>query len=87
VYNAVKEKDIEEVVQALVTKAKSGDMKAMQMLFDYVLGGKDQAMTQRHLVVHANAPSALDKPEREKRIPSLYARAKRGLPLDGDLEE
>ena len=66
---------------------KQGDLKAAQFLFDYVLGGKNQTVTQRHVVSGHKTPRV--KPDtlpaavaaKRGRMPVLEARAANGAEL------
>lgn len=39
-FDGIKESDVTDVVKQIVEKAKAGDVKAQQMMFDYLLGAK-----------------------------------------------
>jgi hypothetical protein len=42
VFDGVKEVDVTKVVEGIVERAKAGDEKSVQHLFDYILGAKAQ---------------------------------------------
>ena len=50
-YDAVTPGDVKEIVAGLVTRAKAGDAKAIQMVFDYVLAAKSQIKIENSQVV------------------------------------
>ena len=44
VFNAVEKQDVSDMMKAVVKKAKGGDLDAVRLLMDYVLGGKMRSM-------------------------------------------
>ena len=89
VFDAVKESDIKEMMQALVGAAKRGDPAACKLVFDYVLGGTKGTFTQNNVRVEL-APTSARQGTRDK-VAIMAKRAANGQPLhhdkDGDDEE
>lgn len=49
-YDAVKESDIQEVIQAQLVKAKAGDQKAAKFVLDFLTGGAPKVQLQKVVV-------------------------------------
>lgn len=47
-YNSINEKDIMEIMEVVTKRAKKGNLEAVRLLFDYLMGGKISA--QVHIV-------------------------------------
>lgn len=51
IFDGVSQSDVADVVKSIVAKAKTGDVAAQRMMFDYVLGGKTKP-TQINVTNH-----------------------------------
>jgi hypothetical protein len=59
VFGAVAEADVEEVVKGIVSRAKSGDAKAVEQFFNYIMGGSQSVkITQNNYYETAGKPEA-----------------------------
>lgn len=84
-FNAITEKDVQDIVKGLVENAKKGDAKAIRMIFDYVLGG-NQGPTIRDsnvLISQEQRATGAMQGSREK-LSVMADRATRGEGLFND---
>lgn len=58
-FNAVNESDMTEVMQAVVKRAKAGDLAAAKLLLDYMAGGR-QGNVRQTVVVRQTAAGGED---------------------------
>lgn len=82
---AIGEDDIEQMIRAQVEAAKKGDRKALEFVFNTVLGGASlRGATFVQNVFTSDSSPALPTPERpgsNKKLDVMAARAAAGLPL------
>lgn len=74
-FNGITEQDVSDVVKQIVAKAKGGDPKAQQLMFDYLLGAKTKPSK---IEIHNHYPQTSAGEHVE-----LAARAARARRLNG----
>lgn len=87
-FDAISESDVKEIVENMVASAKKGDAKALQMVFDLFLGGKQgpataAALTQNNLIIQDATPTRALPGTRDK-LSVLSERAANGIELSHD---
>jgi hypothetical protein len=81
-FDAISESDVQDIVKAMVAKAKTGDANAVKMVFELLLNPKTTAI-QNNVFVPAPPPGAIsnNRPGSSAKILELQARAERGEDL------
>lgn len=79
VFSGVSDDDVQAIVANIVERAKKGDAKATQMVFDYLLGGRlgTQVNVQTNVAAAASDPSDTP-PGTTDRVRVMRERAARG---------
>lgn len=85
-FENVTEQDVAEIAQALVRKAKEGDLAATRLLFNYVLGSstvnvKQAVILQDRPLAPLPAPATVAMPQTREKLEVMAKRAAAGLPL------
>lgn len=77
---AITDDDVTSIVSNLVEKAKKGDAKAAQVVFDYFLGGRlgTQVNVQTNVVSHPASDADDAPPGTTDRVETMRRRAERG---------
>lgn len=68
-YNAVKETDVEELMQVYLKKAKEGDQKAAKFVLDFLTGGAPKVQLQT-VIVHKKTRSSQRQARADRAAPN-----------------
>lgn len=83
-FDAISESDVQDIVKAMVAKAKTGDANAVKMVFELLLNPKPTTAIQNNVFVPPAPPPATishSRPGSSAKILELQARAERGEEL------
>ena len=85
VFDAVSESDVADIVKGIVTRAKDGDQRAVQQVFDYVIGKQQPARLTQNNYYQASEDvcddEPIETPGSPARIEQLRRRAAAGKSL------